>query len=71
MLPEMRVDAGAIKFVLRGADIMCPGLTSAGGRMTRLPVNTVCVRTLNHSSGLILAKFRCLFWVVKLQFAIR
>ena len=23
----------AIKFVLKGADIMCPGLTSAGGRL--------------------------------------
>ena len=43
MLPEMRVDTGAIKHVLRGADVMCPGLTSAGGRMTRLPANVVVV----------------------------
>mmetsp|Transcript_21334 Transcript_21334/g.43296 ORF Transcript_21334/g.43296 Transcript_21334/m.43296 type:complete len:185 (+) Transcript_21334:135-689(+) len=27
ILPTMRVDAGAIKFVLSGANIMCPGLT--------------------------------------------
>mmetsp|Transcript_52804 Transcript_52804/g.150538 ORF Transcript_52804/g.150538 Transcript_52804/m.150538 type:complete len:181 (-) Transcript_52804:128-670(-) len=33
MMPKMQVDKGAIKFVLRGASVMCPGLTSAGGRM--------------------------------------
>ncbi|EKX48234.1 hypothetical protein GUITHDRAFT_86059 [Guillardia theta CCMP2712] len=27
MMPTMRVDKGAIKFVLSGANIMCPGLT--------------------------------------------
>jgi PUA domain protein len=31
MMPKMQVDQGAIKFVLRGANIMAPGLTSAGG----------------------------------------
>ena len=30
-MPKMQVDKGAIKFVLRGANIMAPGLTSAGG----------------------------------------
>jgi malignant T-cell-amplified sequence len=30
MMKKLRVDTGAIKFVLAGADIMCPGLTSAG-----------------------------------------
>ncbi|CDK26654.1 unnamed protein product [Kuraishia capsulata CBS 1993] len=29
--PHVQVDRGAIKFVLSGANIMCPGLTSAGG----------------------------------------
>ena len=29
----VQVDRGAIKFVLKGADVMCPGLTSAGGRL--------------------------------------
>lgn len=33
MLPQLQVDRGAIKFVLNGADIMCPGLTSKGARM--------------------------------------
>jgi predicted RNA-binding protein (TIGR00451 family) len=30
MIKKLRVDTGAIKFVLAGADIMCPGLTSPG-----------------------------------------
>ena len=30
MMPKLRVDKGAIKFVISGANIMCPGLTSAG-----------------------------------------
>ena len=30
MMPKLRVDSGAIKFVLSGANIMCPGLTSPG-----------------------------------------
>eukprot|EP00878_Enallax_costatus_P021786 GHUV01023085.1.p1 GENE.GHUV01023085.1~~GHUV01023085.1.p1 ORF type:complete len:156 (-),score=16.38 GHUV01023085.1:42-509(-) len=30
MMPKLRTDKGAIKFVLSGANIMCPGLTSPG-----------------------------------------
>ncbi|EDO06456.1 hypothetical protein BBOV_II005020 [Babesia bovis T2Bo] len=33
MMPTMQVDKGALKFILRGSNIMCPGLTSPGGRM--------------------------------------
>lgn len=33
MLPRVQVDKGAIKFVLSGAHIMCPGLTSAGAAL--------------------------------------
>lgn len=33
ILPRLQVDRGAIKFVLSGANIMCPGLTSKGARM--------------------------------------
>jgi len=29
-MPKLRTDLGAIKFVLSGANIMCPGLTSEG-----------------------------------------
>lgn len=33
ILPRFQVDKGAIRFVLSGANIMCPGLTSPGGSM--------------------------------------
>ena len=33
MMPKLRVDKGAIKFVFQGANIMCPGLTSPGAQM--------------------------------------
>lgn len=33
IMKKFRVDRGAIKFVLAGANIMCPGLTSAGGAL--------------------------------------
>lgn len=31
IMKKLQVDRGAIKFVLAGANIMCPGLTSPGG----------------------------------------
>ena len=31
MMPMMQVDKGAVRFVLSGANIMCPGFTSPGG----------------------------------------
>ncbi|KAK3866815.1 hypothetical protein Pcinc_027671 [Petrolisthes cinctipes] len=34
MLPWMQVDRGAIRFILSGANIMCPGLTSKGANMS-------------------------------------
>lgn len=34
LLPRMQVDKGAIRFILSGAVIMCPGLTSPGGKIT-------------------------------------
>lgn len=48
MMPKMQVDYGAIKFVLRGSNIMCPGLTSPGGRMEDIPAGTVVV---SHSTS--------------------
>jgi len=33
ILPHEQVDKGAIRFVLSGANIMCPGLTSPGAKM--------------------------------------
>lgn len=32
-LPTMQIDRGAIRFVLSGAALMAPGLTSPGGRL--------------------------------------
>ncbi|XP_033212615.1 malignant T-cell-amplified sequence 1 homolog [Belonocnema kinseyi] len=40
-LPKQQVDKGAIRFVLSGANIMCPGLTSKGAQMTPVPKGTV------------------------------
>ncbi|CAD6219178.1 GSCOCG00004843001-RA-CDS [Cotesia congregata] len=40
-LPVEQVDKGAIKFVLSGANIMCPGLTSKGAKMTQVSKGTV------------------------------
>ncbi|XP_060073292.1 malignant T-cell-amplified sequence 1 homolog [Ylistrum balloti] len=41
LAPHMQVDKGAIRFVLSGANIMCPGLTSPGARMTKVDADTV------------------------------
>ena len=41
ILPKYRVDRGAIRFVLSGANIMSPGLTSAGGNMDDVAEGTV------------------------------
>ena len=41
LLTPQRVDKGAIKFVLSGANIMSPGLTSPGGKMTSCDKNMV------------------------------
>jgi len=41
ILPKFRVDRGAIRFVLSGANIMAPGLTSEGGHMDPVPAESV------------------------------
>lgn len=33
ILPHVQADRGAIRFILSGALLMCPGLTSPGGRL--------------------------------------
>jgi len=33
LLPHVQIDRGAIRFLLAGANMMCPGFTSAGGRL--------------------------------------
>uniref|UniRef100_A0A1I7ZWI6 PUA domain-containing protein n=1 Tax=Steinernema glaseri TaxID=37863 RepID=A0A1I7ZWI6_9BILA len=42
ILPHQQVDKGAIKFVLNGSQIMCPGLTSPGAKLNEeLPQDSV------------------------------
>lgn len=46
IMKMFRVDRGAIKFVLAGANIMCPGLTSAGGGLdVEVPAEAPVVKT--------------------------
>lgn len=40
-LPMQQVDKGAIRFVLSGANIMCPGLTHPNAFMTPVDKGTV------------------------------
>ena len=49
ILPQLQVDKGAIRFVLSGANIMCPGLTSPGAKMdVDLPPDTIVVSSHVH-----------------------
>ena len=41
LLPQLQVDRGAIKHVLNGSNIMCPGLTSPGAKLCNVPKDTV------------------------------
>ncbi|KAL0481580.1 hypothetical protein AKO1_012495 [Acrasis kona] len=56
MLPKMQVDRGAVKFVMSGAHIMCPGLTSAGGKLDmsvkKGDVVAITVEGKEHALGL-------------------
>ena len=40
LLPTCQVDKGAIPFVIGGANIMCPGITSKGGKLPEGQVDT-------------------------------
>lgn len=43
---KLQVDRGAIRFVLAGANIMCPGLTSPGGALDdKVEAESPVVRT--------------------------
>ncbi|GAV04127.1 hypothetical protein RvY_14454 [Ramazzottius varieornatus] len=59
ILPWMQVDKGAIRFVLSGANIMCPGLTSPGGKMSKvekdMPV-LIVAEGKEHALGIGLTK---------------
>lgn len=49
-----QVDKGAIRFVLSGANIMCPGLTSKGAKMTPVEKGTVVVSFVKITNYLVL-----------------
>jgi PUA domain protein len=50
MMPMLRVDRGAIKYVFSGANIMAPGLTSAGATIhTECDIDTPVVRASRRS----------------------
>eukprot|EP00053_Salpingoeca_punica_P005157 m.52900 g.52900 ORF g.52900 m.52900 type:complete len:185 (-) comp13110_c0_seq2:206-760(-) len=55
IMTVQQVDKGAIKFVLKGADIMCPGVTSKGGKLNDADEgDAVCVMAegMQHALGL-------------------
>ncbi|KAI0361887.1 hypothetical protein OH77DRAFT_1515225 [Trametes cingulata] len=63
VLPQVRVDRGAIRFLLAGAHMMCPGFTSAGGQLpppqAALPANTpvaIHAEGKEHAAGIGLTK---------------
>lgn len=51
ILPHQQVDKGAIKFVLSGANIMCPGLTSPGAKLFPADADTVVVSLVQRRKG--------------------
>lgn len=47
MMKKLRVDKGALKFVMSGANIMCPGLTSPGATIhDEVSPSVVCTSAL-------------------------
>lgn len=58
--PTVQVDRGAIKFVLSGANIMCPGLTSPGAKLPSAPGleegTIVVINAENKDSALAVGK---------------
>jgi malignant T-cell-amplified sequence len=58
IMPTIQVDKGAIKFVLKGADIMCPGVTSPGGLIPQELEKdaVVCIRAEGKEHALCVGK---------------
>lgn len=51
ILPHVRVDRGAIRFLLSGAHMMCPGFTSKGGSLPPSPGLPAGVAVAIHAEG--------------------
>ncbi|KAF8520210.1 hypothetical protein BU17DRAFT_75754 [Hysterangium stoloniferum] len=63
LLPSVTIDRGAIRFLLSGAHMMCPGFTSAGGQLPpaeeALPENTavsILAEGKEHAVGIGITK---------------
>ena len=56
MMQHMQCDKGAIKHILSGSDVMCPGLTSPGGKMddniARGQVIAITAEGKTHAMGI-------------------
>lgn len=68
IMKKLQVDRGAIKFVLAGANIMCPGLTSPGGALddeveAETPVVNYFLLLSADSKCRLLVQF-CVCWVI-------
>lgn len=50
LLPHQQVDKGAIKFILSGANVMCPGLTSPGAELIEAEKNSIIVCLMSNCS---------------------
>ena len=51
LLPHQQVDKGAIKFILSGANIMCPGLTSPGANLIDAEKDTIIVSFIHKKQA--------------------
>lgn len=63
LLPKVQVDRGAIRFLLSGANMMCPGMTSKGGYLpsadAEIAVNkavAIFAEGKEHATGIGLTK---------------
>jgi len=55
MMPHMMCDKGAIKHILSGSDVMCPGLTHPNAKMDDVEEGTVVAITAEgkeHAMGI-------------------
>ena len=55
MAPHMQCDKGGMPHILGGSDVMCPGLTSAGGKIdtkvTKGQVVAIMAEGKQHAMG--------------------
>ncbi|KNH08891.1 Translation-associated RNA-binding protein [Perkinsela sp. CCAP 1560/4] len=56
ILPKIQCDGGACKFVLSGANVMCPGVTSSGGKifdnLEKGQIVQICIQGKEHAAGI-------------------